>query len=836
MLRKTGVFAGLRRVAFSIFLLFCLISYSQLSAYATGSVVLTWNPSTDPNVAGYRVYYGVESRVYTNMVDAGDATSVTISNLVEGVTYYFAATAYNILDMESAYSDETSYAVPLSTQVNQPPTLDALGNMTLNEGAGQQTVNLSGISSGASNEIQTLTVTATSSNPGLIPNPAVNYTSPNATGTLTFTPVALASGLATITVTVNDGGASNNIVTRTFTVTVNGVNQAPTLNALTDLTLNEGAGQQTVNLSGISSGASNEVQTLTVTATSSNPGLIPNPAVNYTSPNATGTLTFTPVALASGLATITVTVNDGGASNNIVTRTFTITVAANIPPTITSITNQIIATNSSAGPIPFTVGDVETPATNLVVWAESSFPALVPTNNIVFGGSGSNRTVTLTPLPDQSGDLNIIVNVSDGIATASTTFQVIVLGPPPPPSMLTVVMNGNGSVTPNLAGQSLAVGGKYTLTATPGPDQLFSGWSGSIASSLRTVSFVMRSNLLLQANFVPNPFVAAYGSYNGLFYENDEVRLNRSGFFRLMVSSRGTYSGWMLLGARRYSFSGMFNLQGQATNSILRRGTTPLTLELKLGGAVGDEIAGRLTDGVWVSDLGARRSAYNARLNPAPQAGLYTLVVPGQTNDPASPMGHGYGTVRVDANGVLRFIGALADGTWFSQSAQLSGDGQWPLFAPLYAGKGQVMSWTTFSNLPASDLSGTLSWIKLANPRARYYPGGFTNEYEAVGSAYVAPLGTNRVLNFVNSRMDFIGGGLASDLTVALVVGPKNTQASGTGLTMRFHPPSGLFYGRKLDPASGQWHTFGGAVLQKLNAGHGYLLGTDQSSQANLTP
>ncbi|MEK6598397.1 MAG: Ig-like domain-containing protein, partial [Gemmatimonadota bacterium] len=271
-------------------------------------MTLTWNPSADSNVTGYRIYYGVASRTYTNIVDVGGATSVTISNLVEGVTYYFAATAYNVLGMESDYSGEISYTVP-SAAVNQAPTLNTLGNVTLNEGAGLQTVNLSGISSGASNEVQTLTVSAASSNPGLIPNPAVTYTSPNATGTLSFTPVALANGVATITVMVNDGGASNNVVTRTFTVTVNGVNQAPTLNALGNVTLNEGAGLQTVNLSGISSGASNEVQTLTVSAASSNPGLIPNPAVSYTSPAATGTLSFTPVALANGVATITVMVN-----------------------------------------------------------------------------------------------------------------------------------------------------------------------------------------------------------------------------------------------------------------------------------------------------------------------------------------------------------------------------------------------------------------------------------------------------------------------------------------------------------------------------------------------
>ena len=90
----------------------------------------------------------------------------------------------------------------------------------------------------AGSESQTLTVTATSSNPGLIPNPTVTYTSPNATGSLTYTPVANASGTATITVTVTDnGGTANggvNTFSRTFTVTVTAVNDAPTLDAIAD--------------------------------------------------------------------------------------------------------------------------------------------------------------------------------------------------------------------------------------------------------------------------------------------------------------------------------------------------------------------------------------------------------------------------------------------------------------------------------------------------------------------------------------------------------------------------------------------------------------------------
>ena len=83
-----------------------------------------------------------------------------------------------------------------------------------------QTVNLTGISSGANNETQTLKITAASSNTKVISKATVNYTSPAATGSLTVTPVSNVSGTATITVTVNDGGLSNNIIVKTFTITI----------------------------------------------------------------------------------------------------------------------------------------------------------------------------------------------------------------------------------------------------------------------------------------------------------------------------------------------------------------------------------------------------------------------------------------------------------------------------------------------------------------------------------------------------------------------------------------------------------------------------------------
>lgn len=204
-------------------------------------------------------------------------------------------------------------------------------------------------------------------------------------------------------------------------------NSPPILNSLPNLTLTEDAGDQLVPLSGIGSGEE-EQQTLTVSALSSNPILIPAPVVQYVSPNANGTLILRPAANAFGTATITVTVNDGQPSDNTVSRSFVvIVVAVNDVPTISVIEDQIVEESKTIGPIPFVVSDVETPAASLVVSGSSSNSALIPAANLVFGGTGNNRTLTITPAPNQFGTATISVIVSDAAgATARSDFLVTV--------------------------------------------------------------------------------------------------------------------------------------------------------------------------------------------------------------------------------------------------------------------------------------------------------------------------------------------------------------------------------------------------------------------------
>ncbi len=351
--RKEAFFLP-KRVIFYFLIAGVLLGFVQFSSFAAGSVTLAWQPSSDTNVVGYNLYFGRASGVYTNKISTVNTTNIVVSGLVEGATYYFAATAYDNSGAESPFSNEAVYSVPSNavstTAANQPPTLNAIGNLAINENAGLQTVNLSGITSGATSEIQTLTVTAVSSNPALIPAPTVSYASANATGTISFTPASNAIGTASITVTVNDGQTQSNMITRTFTVTVNAVNPTPTLNPISNFYLTENGAEQTVSLTGITSVAANvsskkanKKQTIKITATSANRKLLDTPTIRYSSPESAGTMTLKPKRNAIGTTSITVTVNNG---NDIVEKNFTVTILAKgstpppaIPATLTPATH-----------------------------------------------------------------------------------------------------------------------------------------------------------------------------------------------------------------------------------------------------------------------------------------------------------------------------------------------------------------------------------------------------------------------------------------------------------------------------------------------------------------
>jgi hypothetical protein len=89
-----------------------LLSILSSAAMAMQSVMVGWNPGTDPGIAGYAVYYGTTNGVYSKRLDVGTNTSTTISGLVEGQTNYFAVAAYNAASIEGTASSALTFIVP----------------------------------------------------------------------------------------------------------------------------------------------------------------------------------------------------------------------------------------------------------------------------------------------------------------------------------------------------------------------------------------------------------------------------------------------------------------------------------------------------------------------------------------------------------------------------------------------------------------------------------------------------------------------------------------------------------------------------------------------------
>lgn len=239
-------------------------------------------------------------------------------------------------------SDGQDYALLTATvdiniaSVNDEPTLTAIPNPTaILEDAAEQTVNLAGISEGAANETgQTLTITATSDNVALIPNPTVDYTEGNATGAVRYTPVANAFGSAIITVRVQDSGGTapgDDTIERQFTVVVNPVADTPSITDSSTLPNTQTTSGLVVSRNAVDGAEVTHYQITNIQNGSlfQNNGTTPIAANSFiTHTEASAGLKFTPALNFQGDATFQLQASTsnlvGGLGGNVVTATITV--------------------------------------------------------------------------------------------------------------------------------------------------------------------------------------------------------------------------------------------------------------------------------------------------------------------------------------------------------------------------------------------------------------------------------------------------------------------------------------------------------------------------------
>jgi hypothetical protein len=349
--------------------------------------------------------------------------------------------------------------------------------------------------------------------------------------------------------------------------------------------------------------------------------------------------------------------------------------------------------------------------------------------------------------------------------------------------------------------------------------------------------FPMQSNLVLHATFVPNPFIPAKGDYYGLFYNTNDVRHESSGFIRLTLTDRGTFTGDLQSAGHRYPVRSQFDLAGHAMASVPRPGDSLLSMELSLNPeGPADQIHGTVTDGNWITTLLADRAVFNATTHVAPYAGQFTLAIPAEPDRTEVPPGDGFGALRVSTGGSVQFSGTLADGTKINEAAPVSRMGVWPFYVSLYGGKGCILGRLTFGNEVADDLGGLVHWIRPALAGTGIYLAGFTNASFAIGSKYGPPVPMTRLMNITNGVVEFSVEDADPAFTNAVVLGQDNKLAnlSSNRMALTISVPTGIWRGTATEPSSGRTLTLQGVLLQRQNVGLGFFAATNQTGRVVL--
>lgn len=236
--------------------LFVLLSFAvwfllSVQPAQSAQVTLAWDPSSDTAVTGYKLYWGAQGQEYALLADVGNSTSETVADLQPGITYYFAATAYDASGGESTYSNEVSYtaaaqAYTITASAGTGGTITPSGTATVNAGADQSF----SISPNSGYTISKVTVDGTSMG-------AVNsYTFTNVTGNHTISATFAPN---TYTLSIAKAG------TGTGTVTTNPSGTTFTAGTSVTLTAAPSSGSTFAGWSGACSGTS---QTCTVTMNS----------------------------------------------------------------------------------------------------------------------------------------------------------------------------------------------------------------------------------------------------------------------------------------------------------------------------------------------------------------------------------------------------------------------------------------------------------------------------------------------------------------------------------------------------------------------------------------
>ena len=399
--------------------------------FASFAVTLAWDANPETDLVGYKLSYGTASGTYTNVISTGLVTEISVPNLVEGTTYYFAVAAVNAAGAQSLNSNEVSYSFTTSGTVVPPtvvvPQITNQAPVATNESLTvNEDTSLNLVLQGTDTNGDALTYSVVNSpTRGQLTGVAPN---------LTYSPAPNDYGTDSLTFVVNDGQVTSAVAT--VLITILPVNDSPVAIAKTVTTAQNSSVTITLD------GSDPEGDLLT--------GLIVTAPTNGTASVTGRQILYTPRVNYSGDDQITFRLNDGGASSADATISITV-----VPPIVVvpQITNQApVATNES-----LTVN--EDTSLNLVLQGtDTNGDALTysvvnsPTRGQL---TGVAPNLTYSPAPNDYGTDSLTFVVNDGQVTSAVATVLITILPvndSPVAIAKTVTTAQNSSVTITLDG------------------------------------------------------------------------------------------------------------------------------------------------------------------------------------------------------------------------------------------------------------------------------------------------------------------------------------------------------------------------------------------------
>ena len=392
---------------------------------AAGTLMLTGSSDNTTLVPDANIVFG----------GSGGARTVTVT---PAPGQYGTATI-TVTASDGELSSERSFTLTVN-HVNQAPVVSEIPDLNILQNGSSVAVAFT--ITDAETAPSSLTLFKATDNSTLIPYSGITLGGSGGNRTVTITPATGQHGSGSVTISVSDGDRTT---VRQFGVTVNAVNQAPSISYIANQTLAENNATKTLSV--VVSDVDTPVANLTLSGSADNTTLVPSTAFAFGGSDANRTVTVTPAANQFGTATVTITVSDGERTG---TSSFTLTVTpVNTAPTIGVITNQTMLQDGTPPVIDFVIGDRESQSSELILFARSGNESLAPASGIVFGGSDSNRTVTVTPATNQSGTAAITIWVYDGVLSTPGTFNFTVTPVNKAPTIGTIADQSLSEDTPS---------------------------------------------------------------------------------------------------------------------------------------------------------------------------------------------------------------------------------------------------------------------------------------------------------------------------------------------------------------------------------------------------